>query len=207
MSDVTGAAAPYHPPEVRAGQVVLYKQSPSGHADWDLAVVTDVGYNGINVMWIGRSYNNQPGQLLPRENCRHLDDPEATDPDYVANMINDHDGGLWKHTQDTLDQQALADKVAFIEGLLFNDATDAAVLAVDGPADCAVDVTGFQEPVTDKLTVKARVKRKRASRKKKPAKQMRSAAEAKTIDEKLAAPDKPAAPPAPTIDEPELTLN
>lgn len=97
-------------PPAHTQQIVRFKPAPGGGHSWGFAIVLSVGDGGIDVQWIANG-----GRSVMKDNVKHVDDPGSKDPNYVDNMLTDNFGGLWCHTESTIQLIELQKRVEELE--------------------------------------------------------------------------------------------
>lgn len=72
---------------------------------------------GVDLVYV-KPLANGMAKLEYRDACRHIDDPNSRDPNFLSNMESDGDGGLWKEDAESLEVARLRDDVNRLLSLL-----------------------------------------------------------------------------------------
>jgi hypothetical protein len=90
-------------PRVFIGKRVLFATSHT-QPQWRPAICLTQGDDptGIDLAFFDAKPNSPNGRLVHRDACRHVNDPASRDVNYLNNIEQDNEGGLWKEDEESL---------------------------------------------------------------------------------------------------------
>lgn len=91
-------------PRVSVGKRVLFATSHN-QPQWRPAICLTEGKDptGIDLIFAEGKPNTLNCRWVFRDACRHVDDPSSRDPNYLKNIEEDNEGGLWKEDAESLE--------------------------------------------------------------------------------------------------------